>query len=193
MKILRSLVSAQPCLGTTGDRLVLGSMGSSGSDGHAQSEVKVTQAKLLLSPALWTPHLTAALPSGKGAASICNQPQVTRSSAKLLNVLGWKAVVVQRLIHEQICPASLGKAALGRPNCHRLQLSDFMPPAPPSFIFPVVLSYDCTVLKSYNSPYRIAPAASKLTIQHSILINFLGHVLWPAMGGIFQILTWINK
>lgn len=49
--------------------------------------------------------------------------------------------------------------------------------------------YDCTVLKSYNSPYRIAPAASKLTIQRSILINFLSHVLWPAMGGIFQILT----
>lgn len=52
MKILRSLVSAQPCLGTTGDRLVLGSMGSSGSDGHAKREGKVTQAKLLLSPAL---------------------------------------------------------------------------------------------------------------------------------------------
>lgn len=83
------------------------------------------------------------------------------------------------------------RSSRGGPSCPRLQLSDLMAPATPSFIFPMVLSLRLHNIKkkSYNSPYRIAPAASKLTIQHSISTNFLGHVLWPATGGIFQVLT----
>lgn len=75
MKILRSSVSAEPWLGTTGGRN-LGSTGSSGSARHTRSEIKVTRAKLLLPPRSDPPTAPAL---GTGAAATCNQPRVPRS------------------------------------------------------------------------------------------------------------------
>lgn len=133
---------------------------------------KSLTGKAAAAPVLWT--LTPELPCLGWAASMRNRPQVTHQQSRVssfhtLQCTGWKAIMVQRLMHEQICRASQGQPVLSTPNCHRLQLSSFLPHLHVFFLW--FFHYNCTVWKSYNSPYRTAPAARKLTIQHSIPIS----------------------
>lgn len=183
MKILRSSVSAEPWLGTTGGRN-LGSTGSSGSDRHTRSEIKVTRAKLLLPPRSDPPaapalgnwgcsHLQPApspsLPAERGELILCSYRCLAEKPLWLRGRASGRSA------------AQPTEPAPGPPRCRSFSALVLCHLPHPQLFFLWFFPYDCTVLKSYNAPHRIAPAASKLTIQHSISTNFLGHVSWTPM------------
>ena len=182
MKTLRSPVSAQPCLGSAGGRPapVLGSVGSSGSDGRARSE-RSCKGKAGAAP--------STLPRGCPCLWPAPRHRLSAEQGGLVPCAGLKSYSGS--------DADPGTDLPCQPGANRpaTRFGCLMLCHPPHlhFSFLRLLHYNCTVLKSCHSLYRIAAAARKLTIQRSISNHFFGHVLWPATGGILQILTWTNK
>lgn len=149
-----------------------GSMASSGPDGHTDWNKVTQQSCCCPSPAHGSRGCTLCTKLSHPAPA--EQPELVPCSALCL---------------AETCPGS----ELIQPGGAALSPSCVCATTRPVVILLWCFHQDCTVLKSCNSPCRIAPAANKLTIWCSIPTHCLSHVLWPATGRIFQTPTWINR